>query len=707
MKNIKISVRLTILLSFCVICILALSVYFMSNMNKITGHFESFFDSCMPASVSASNIGKYLSGYRISEYSHVILDSKEGKKEASQEINSYYNLVQQEISNVEKYDMSSSEKEYINNFKTAWNNYIKQSQNAMNLSVEGKRNEAAQILMGASQQEYSSALDAIKKLIDSKEKTAQEAKEETHVIHSGVMSSSIPIVIIIIIIVCVANFIIIRSINLSIKNLKSAVKNISDGNMNVKLDLSGKDEISQLSKDFNKTVVRLNEYMNYIDEIVVVLNGIADGNLCYKLKYEYTGEFRKVKNAFESLSEILNGTMGNINESAVKVSEGSNQVSGNAQAFAQAAMEQADSVESLVSSIGKISNTISMNAESIADARNLANYFGKIINDSNKYMDDMMKSMEEITDTSGEISKIIKLIDDIAFQTNILSLNAAVEAARAGMAGKGFAVVADEVRNLATKSAEAAKNTAALIKNSIRAVENGTKIADDTAGILNSAVEETKKLIDTMNSISEVGEKQLEAVSSIRNNVDQISNVVQNNSAVVEESVSVSTELSEQAENLKNLVGRFNIKKRYTEDSYDNSMSYDVPEINLSPSESSYDVPVSSSDSGFDFGMSNTADFETTNNTGFDMGYDTNVNTGFNMNYDTDGDIEFDTAYGTGNEIKLDMDYGTDTEIELNSNEDIYDDGPGEIILTENAADAYVPKTNIVKTYNDNGSDKY
>lgn len=167
--------------------------------------------------------------------------------------------------------------------------------------------------------------------------------------------------------------------------------------------------------------------------------------------------------------------------------------------------------------------------------------------------------MDEISSSSKEIGKIIKTIEDIAFQTNILALNAAVEAARAGEAGKGFAVVADEVRSLASKSADASNSTSALIENSLRAVLNGTRIADDTAKNLSDVVSGVKDVVATIGQISNDSTEQADAIGQVTQGIDQVSSVVQTNSATAEESAAASEELSGQAQLLKKLISQFRL----------------------------------------------------------------------------------------------------------------------------------------------------
>lgn len=343
-----------------------------------------------------------------------------------------------------------------------------------------------------------------------------------------------------------------------IDGVVAAAQNIAAGNLDVQMEIKSNDEIGLLSKTFvemGQNLKRIIQDINYL------LGQMSQGNFQVEsdCQDKYTGEYRYIYEAMHNIRLNLSSTLLEIDEASEQVSTGASQVADASQALSQGATEQASSIEELSATITEISERIKQNAANAAEANSLSQEAGIGISESNQKMTEMTEAMNEIANTSNEIGKIIKTIDDIAFQTNILALNAAVEAARAGSAGKGFAVVADEVRNLAGKSAEAAKNTTALIENAISAIGSGTKIADETAQALRMVVKKAEISTGKIAEIAEASNVQADAITQITTGIDQISAVVQTTSATSEESAATSEELSAQAVNLKSLVGKFQL----------------------------------------------------------------------------------------------------------------------------------------------------
>ncbi len=341
--------------------------------------------------------------------------------------------------------------------------------------------------------------------------------------------------------------------------LVKRIEGLAEGDLHSEVpQVNTNDEIGTLSRSFSSTVNTLN---GYVGEIASVLKSLENGDCTVETKQNYKGDFVEIKGALNAVVSNLNTMISNINVSAEQVATGAEQVSNASQALSQGATEQASSIEELSASLTEIAANVNNNAANAAKANQLSMEASGEVRHGNEQMQQMVEAMSEISETSNEIGKIIKTIEDIAFQTNILALNAAVEAARAGEAGKGFAVVADEVRNLASKSAEAAKNTTTLIENSLRAVENGSKIADNTAKSLNIIIETTQKTADLIGEISSASNEQATSMNQVTIGVDQISAVVQTNSATSEESAATSQELSSQAQILKETLSQYKLKK--------------------------------------------------------------------------------------------------------------------------------------------------
>ena len=380
-----------------------------------------------------------------------------------------------------------------------------------------------------------------------------DAAVKTTVISMVLLSACALILIIAVI------FLLLHRLLRPIKSIVSAAAEIADGNLNVQIAAESEDEVGRLARTFLKMVQNLNAIVSDVDYI---LGKMAEGDFDVRTNSEesYVGNFRGILSSMRTLNIKLSNVLMQINTAADQVSDGSEQVSSGAQALSQGTTEQASSIEELAATINEISLHVKQTAENAVQAREQTIHAGCEVDSCNHQMQEMIAAMDEIGEMSGQISKIIKTIEDIAFQTNILALNAAVEAARAGEAGKGFAVVADEVRNLASKSAEASKNTSALIEGAVRAVEKGTNIANETAHMLNKVVESAQAVSETVDKIADATKEQSSAIGQITVGVDQISSVIQTNSATAEESAAASEELSGQAQMLKALVNQFNLR---------------------------------------------------------------------------------------------------------------------------------------------------
>ena len=316
------------------------------------------------------------------------------------------------------------------------------------------------------------------------------------------------------------------------------------------------DELETLADAVNSMTAYTN---TIIKDIEAVSAKLAAEDLTAEPAADYIGDYAPIKSALYGIINSTSDVIRQIGASSKLVSDGSSKMSDNSTTLSQAATEQAATVEELNSSIVEISSNISANADSAGKAKVLADDCMKIVNEGNVKMTDMLHAMEEINETSSQIANIIKTIEDISFQTNILSLNASIEAARAGEAGKGFAVVAGEVGQLAGKTAEAAKNTTALIKTSLTAVENGTVMANETAKMLSKIVSETDDTAKVIDKIAAASQEQADSVKQILVGMDQISTSVQMTSGSSAECAASAEELSGQAKVLLDLVQRFKI----------------------------------------------------------------------------------------------------------------------------------------------------
>lgn len=372
-----------------------------------------------------------------------------------------------------------------------------------------------------------------------------------------VIASSVALFAIIIAIMCVLITQIAMGIVRPIHQLHDVANHIANGELDVEVTVDSDDEIGAVAEAIDKTVIRLKAYIDYIDEIADVLGEIAKGNLLFTLHQDYAGEFGKIKVGLENISLTLNKTIRGINSSANEVTGGAGQIAEAAQALAEGATNQAAAVEELLATVSNISDQVRYNAQFATDAANGADAVKKSIELSNQEMNQMVKAMEEINECSSAIGEIIANIEEIADQTNLLSLNASIEAARAGEMGRGFAVVANEVGNLAKESVAAVQKSTDLIQNSMDAVQRGMDLVTQAAARLAESTDGVVGLTDKMNELSSAANSEMESLNEVESGINQISGVVSDNSAMAEESAASSQELSAQANTLNEMIGIF------------------------------------------------------------------------------------------------------------------------------------------------------
>ena len=342
--------------------------------------------------------------------------------------------------------------------------------------------------------------------------------------------------------------------------LNDVAQELAEGNLDVTLDIASENEIGELADSIQKTVDRLKEYINYIDEISSVLDRLADGKLKFTLKYDYAGEFAKVKTALLHISGSFEQMIKDIIDSSTQVSIGADELSKAAQNIAEGAMTQAASVQELVATTESVSQQVEENTEDAQKSATETSRVTHMMQDSREQMNQMMEAMNKITETSNEVVSIIKTIEDIADQTNLLALNASIEAARAGEAGKGFAVVASEIGSLADDSSKAANNTRDLIEISLQQIDRGSSLAQNVVQSMQDVLDAVEEVNGMIGKSAENNEAQNQSMEQIRVGIEDISKGVEDNSASAEEASATSQELAAQAATLEELVKRFDLK---------------------------------------------------------------------------------------------------------------------------------------------------
>lgn len=516
----KLSIRTKMIAGFSVPVLMAVITVFLlltslKNANFQFGDFIKYtykgHSTVQEAQIEILTISRYLSDM-------VLTSNTQKKDEYLESINTHIENVKQDLITLN--ELYQGGDDLVKNYTNLTNEWLEIAKEIIN-SVNANDYETAKNLIFTKSPDKLNSIEVVAASVI-EYCTTKVANTSQNAIKKSNIDMLINLIIIIgvIIFAIFVGYSTISSIMVPIRSLRELAVKVYDGDFSAKLEYHSENEFGKLAKDMEKTIYRWISYMKEVSHI---------------------------------LTEI--------SKSSVELSNNSEQVAKESLILANGAEQQAASIEQIFSTIIEISNRLEANLINSENATNASNSATLEVGIGNKQMEALVKAMEEINKSSDEISIIIKVIDDLAFQTNLLSLNAAIEAARAGEAGQGFAVVAGEVKSLAEKSSEASKNITNLINNSINAVKKGMAMANETAQTLEVIVSDAKKASEFTNIIAETTKQQSASISQLKLGIEQVSSVVEENSASSEESAAAAEELSKQAQKLDKMVKKFELKE--------------------------------------------------------------------------------------------------------------------------------------------------
>ncbi len=455
------------------------------------------------------------------------------------------------------YPLKDKGLEEYTNAMQEWYNEVPDILNAVN---SGNQKEAIRIIKSECTPKLNNMIGIAKSI------SANLLKEQNRIIAKQQETSRLAETIMIIAAAVAALFVIfialriIASITKPVKQVSVALKGFSMGQLDIPVTYKSRSELGGMCDALRTSQHVLTEL---ISDECHILDEMANGNFDVKTKDEniYVGALGNILKSIRAINRNLSDAIGQIMQGAEQVASEAMQVSNGSQSLAQGSTEQASSVEQLASTIVEISNNSKNNAHNSEQASAQSKLAGRQVEESVRLMGEMVLAMEKISSSSNEIGKIIATIENIAFQTNILALNSAVEASRAGEVGKGFAVVAEEVRGLAAKSDEAAKATKNLIEHSILTVNEGSGIVKSVSDSLTKTVEISNNVLEAVHSITQATAEEAESIEQVTRGVNEISCVVQTNSATSEEFAATSAEMSNQAALMKDILSRFTLRR--------------------------------------------------------------------------------------------------------------------------------------------------
>lgn len=464
------------------------------------------------------------------------------------------------VAAMQEIGITQEEQAMIDEMSAMSNELVPLEEEAMNMVKEGDRESALEYVYG---EDYSTAIAKINSIkeefLSALDTRTMERVDDLNFQAGFIRKMMITVLLFIDFILLIMMVVTSRQILRPVITVRDQMMEISKGNLSANFSLkSDTSEIGMLVESIHETKRELKKYIQDIDD---KLAQMADGIMDVTIGDDYRGEFLPIQNAMRQILDSLNQALSRISLTADQVSDESRQMASDAEGLSSGTVRQAAAVEQLSSSIQNIYGQVERTSQDADAASHHSAEAAKQLDICCQKMETLSGAMNDISKASHQIGGIIKTIEDISFQTNILALNASVEAARAGEAGKGFAVVASEVQNLANKSSVSAQGIAELIENSMKIVEYGSSLTQETTESILAVASSAQESSAMIERIAESAVSQSQSLQEITQGMAQISEVVQTNASTAQESAELARELQNQAEDLKVSVHKFRLRK--------------------------------------------------------------------------------------------------------------------------------------------------
>lgn len=556
LKHISIAKKLQISFGYV---LLATSIIFLSaiiSLSTVIIQFKSFYTTAYRNDVTQMEIRKDIQLICKMVLWSLTTDDAAVTSEKLDLADQYAESVATNVALLEK---SFHNKAIVSELDSAISELKSSRTQLMSLARANKNEEALELFNGT----YNDITEKVQDILIEIGTISGSTANQEYAIASTV---GIICVIITIIIFAIALFIsvkirrsLVQIIMEPMSQIELAAENLRNGKLDVDITYESEDEFGKLANNLRESCHSLHAIVSDAGRL---LTEMSEGNFNVNTDIEdqYVGEFESLILAMRNMNCKLNETLHNINMSSDQVAIGSTQLAESAQTLAEGATEQAGAIEELTATIENINESAATTAKEAKEASAKAKQAESDAEKSQADLIELTNAMQRINETSRMIQNIIGEIEDIASQTNLLSLNASIEAARAGDAGRGFGVVADQIGKLADDSAKSAVNTRELLERSLTEIENGNEITQKTVAVINNILETMKSFAESAAKSSETAISQSDMLAQVEKAIEQISEVVQSNSASAEETSATSEELSAQAETLKNLIGQFQFR---------------------------------------------------------------------------------------------------------------------------------------------------